>query len=214
MTTSPWCGYSSSYLGRCCCGDSANHDPGGRFYKEGRLPDTVYPRPAPCHPERCIAMSPDVQVVSESTFDTLVVECDKCATVVGTHSHDQAQAAAQTARQHITTHHPSQTCDTEKEGKTMGTVHTLPTARRVPPAGDSTPQQWADREAQRTHGITRPASHLHVRDVLISASLLLSNSTSADYDSAIVDLVCAALGVVNIEQRDGVEALLREIEPS
>ena len=55
---------------------------------------------------------------------------------------------------------------------------------------------------------------VHVRDFLYSAALLLSNSTSPDYDSAIVDLVCAALGVSSIDQRDGVEALLRGIEPS
>jgi hypothetical protein len=73
----------------------------------------TYPRPAPCHPERCIAMSPDVQVVSESTYDWLIVECDLCATIVSAHPYDQAQAAADAASQHITTHHPSQVCDTE-----------------------------------------------------------------------------------------------------
>lgn len=35
-----WCGYSAPFLGRCSCGDPANHEPGGRFYKEGRLPDS------------------------------------------------------------------------------------------------------------------------------------------------------------------------------
>lgn len=40
MTTpEPWCGYSSPYLGRCACGDPANHEPGGRYYMAGRSPD-------------------------------------------------------------------------------------------------------------------------------------------------------------------------------
>lgn len=40
---SGWCGYSAPFLGRCACGDAKNHEPGGRYYMEGRLPDGVDP---------------------------------------------------------------------------------------------------------------------------------------------------------------------------
>lgn len=35
----PQCGYGSPHLGPCQCFNAANHEPGGIFYKEGRLPD-------------------------------------------------------------------------------------------------------------------------------------------------------------------------------
>lgn len=43
----PQCGYGSPYLGPCQCGDAANHEPGGMFYREGRTPDWPAERVSP-----------------------------------------------------------------------------------------------------------------------------------------------------------------------
>jgi len=39
--TDTWCGFSAPFLGRCVCGDRTNHQPGGIYFREGRVPADV-----------------------------------------------------------------------------------------------------------------------------------------------------------------------------
>ena len=85
VITEPWCGYSSPYLGRCHCGDAANHEPGGIYYKAGRLPDAT-----PLLPEWDGTVSPRgmtvaLTMMAHSTPPLVVVEflrllhpCQQC----------------------------------------------------------------------------------------------------------------------------------------
>lgn len=50
MVNTAWCGYVSPYLGRCCCGEAANHEPGGKYHKAVVRPDEPVKLTKPLHP--------------------------------------------------------------------------------------------------------------------------------------------------------------------
>ena len=74
----------------------------------------TYPRPAACHPERCVETSPHSQIVQESPYDWLIVECDLCATVRQRPPVPRAGCSgAVCLRPASPPTTPSQVCDTE-----------------------------------------------------------------------------------------------------
>lgn len=113
--------------------------------------DLTFPRPAECHPDRCVDYSDAVHLVTPDPGEVFIVECDDCGTVVTVHPPQERAVAVTSATTHARSHTPLVVAEppappTRHEFVTPPreaamSSHESVMPSRVPPPGNATEQQ-------------------------------------------------------------------------